>query len=202
MTNPTSIVQLADVKFHLNIVDNTTDMELQSFIDAATPIIEKITGPVIRQTFVEYFDGGTTQLLLGNLPLISITSITEVDGDELNTLTAITLGSGTTQYGYTVDPERGRIVRRVNNAEAYFADGVQNIKVTYVAGYADGAFPKNVRLATLNLIQHWWQQSQMNKSAGRAMYGGDDVSAMVGGWAIPNRVRELLQPDPDLPGIA
>ena len=200
MTNPTTIVQLADVKAHLNIEVNDYDVELQQFIDASTSVIERITGPVIVQTFTEYFDGGCMAITLNHLPLVSVSSVVETMGDVNYTLAAITLGSGTSNYAYSLDTNIGQIVRRVANAAATFADGVKNVKVTYTAGRS--RIPGNVRLATLMLIQHWWSQSQYNRQGGRPNLGGDDVMNMGSGFAIPNRVRELLQPDPDIPGVA
>lgn len=200
MSNPTTIVTLADAKAHLNIETIDDDTELQNFIEAATPVIEKIAGPVIVQTVTEYFDGGRPTLTLSKLPVISVTSVTETIGDTNYVLTAVTLGSSTTPTGYTLDPERGRITRRVYNATGEFVDGLGNVKVVYSAGRAN--IPKNIRLAALELISHWWSMSQRNRNGGRPAFGGEDVLNMGAGYAIPNRVRELLQPDPPIPGVA
>lgn len=49
-----------------------------------------------------------------------------------------------------------------------------------------------VELATLFLIQHWWRQSQL----GPAAFVPDGELVVIGsvGYAIPNRVRELIGP--------
>lgn len=200
MTAPTTIVSLADVKAHLNKTDNTDDTELQYFLEAATPIIENIAGPVLPQTKTEYFSGGVSQINVNWLPILSVTSIVETYGQTNYTLTEITLGSSNTAFGFTVDYTTGRIIRRAYNAEALFPVGANNVQVVYQAGRA--TVPANVRLATLMLIQHLWSTSQLNRQGGRPMLGGEDGFAIGSGFAVPNRVRELLQPSPRVPGVA
>lgn len=200
MTTPTAIVSLADVKYHLNKTDNDDDTELQFFIDAATPVIENIAGPVLPQTKTEYFNGGVSQISVNWLPIVSVTSVTETYGQTNYTLTEISLGSSNSNFAFTVDYSTGRIVRRSFNAEALFPVGTNNVKVAYVAGRA--TIPANVRLATLMLIQHLWSTSQLNRGGGRPSLGGDDSFMSGAGFAVPNRVRELLQPSPRVPGVA
>lgn len=201
MAGPTVIVSLADVKAHLNKTDTENDTELQGFIDAATPLIENIAGPQIQRTIVEYYSGGVTRFTLNWLPIVSITSIVETYGQTNYTLTEVTLGGASTGFGFTVDYVTGAIVRRAYNAEAMFPVGTNNVKVTYVVGQAT-AIPANVRLGALMLVQHLWTSSQMNRNGGRPGLGGDDVFTVGAGFAVPNRVRELLQPSPRVPGVA
>ena len=200
MTNPTVIVSLADVKFHLNKTDNDDDTELQYFIDAATPLVEDIAGPVIPQTKTEYYSGGVSSLVVNSLPIISVTSVTETYGQTNYSLTEISLGSSNSNFAFTVDYSTGNIVRRSFNAEALFPTGTNNVKVVYVTGRA--TIPANIRLATLMLIQHLWSTSQLNRNGSRPTLGGDDSFTVGAGFAVPNRVRELLQPSPRVPGIA
>ena len=191
MTTPTTLVQLADVKAHLNVDTNTDDTELQNFITAATEKIQEITGPVLTRTVTEYRNGGVGNIILLQRPVQSITSVSELWGSTVNTLTEAAFGAGTTNYHYTFDATEFEIERRVGNLPAIFAEGDDNIKIVYVAGYA--TIPAAIRLATLSLIQHWWSTSQLNRNGGRPSLGGTDFpSAMGGGYAIPNFVREML----------
>lgn len=200
MPNPTAIVSLADVKFHLNKTDNTDDTELQYFIDAATPIVENIAGPVLPTQRVEVYSGGVSEIVLNWLPIISVDSVVETYANVNYTLTQINLGNGSGAFNYTVDTTTGKIVRRVYNMLGRFPDGVNNVKVTYTTGRA--TIPANIRLATLMLIQHLWSTSQLNRNGGRPSLGGDDSFTVGAGFAVPNRVRELLQPSPRVPGVA
>lgn len=200
MTAPTVIVTLDDVKSHLNKTDFADDLELQGFIDAATPLIENIAGPVIPRTVVEYYSGGTTVINLNSMPVSSVTSIVETYGQTNYSLTQSDLGSAMSGFAFTFDSLTGRVVRRSYNAEAMFPIGNNNVKVTYVTGR--DTVPANIRLATLMLIQHLWSTSQMNRNGGRPSLGGDDTFVPGMGFAVPNRVKELLQPSPRVPGVA
>ena len=191
MSTPTTLVQLADVKAHLNIDNNDDDTELQNFILAATEKIQEITGPVLTRTVTEYRDGGNACIILWQRPVQSVTSVTELVGNTSYTLTEAAFGAGTTNYHFTFDATEYEIERRVVNSPACFAEGDDNIKIVYVAGYA--SIPAAIRLATLSLIQHWWSASQLNRNGGRPSLGGTDYpAAMGGGYAIPNFVREML----------
>lgn len=201
MTTPTSIVTLAEVKTFLNIEDADSDTELLAFIDAATRKITDITGPVLPTTVTEYRSGGAERIILRQRPVVSITSVTEVWGTTSTALTAITFGQGATNYGYSFDAATGSIVRRVNNEAGTFADGEDNIRIVYVAGYA--TIPAEIALAAKALITHWWQATQQNRMGGRPGFSGDEyVQAMGGGYAVPNFVRQMLPQRDNVSGVA
>ena len=191
MTTPTTLVQLADVKAHLNIENNDDDVELQTFITAATEKVQEITGPVLTRTVTEYRSGGTPEIVLKQRPVTSVTSVVELIGNTSYTLTEAAFGAGTTNYHFAFDADKAEIARRFAALPACFAPGEDNIKIVYVAGYA--TIPSAIRLGTLALIQHWWSASQLNRNGGRPSLGGTDYpGAMGGGYAIPNFVREML----------
>jgi hypothetical protein len=75
---------------------------------------------------------------------------------------------------------------------------------TYTAGR--GAVPPTIKLAALILLQHLWR-TQYGASRGLSGIGGGDdfsVTEAVPGWgyAIPNRVLQLLEPYKVPPGVA
>lgn len=200
MTSPTALVTVDDVRTHLNMTTFENDAELQTFIDAATPLIDNIAGPTINTSITEYHSGGFSTIVLNRLPIVSVTSVVETKGQTNYTLTEGTLGSITNGFAFTIDYTTGTIIRRAYNAESIFADGNRNITVTYVAGRS--SVPGNIRLATLMLVQHLWMTSQANSNGQRATIGGDDSFTPGMGFAVPNRVKELLQPSPRVPGVA
>ena len=202
MTAPTALVSLDEVKAHLNKTDFTDDLELEGFIEAATPLIENITGPVINRTVVEYHDGGSMSISLDQMPVASITSIVETYGQTNYTLAQVEMGTAQSGFSYSFSPTTGQVIRRAFNSAAIFPQGEKNIAVTYVAGRA--TVPANIRLATMMLVQHLWTTSQMNRNGGRPTLGGDDIfTPNVGmAYAMPNRVKELLVPSALVPGVA
>lgn len=201
MTTPTNIVTLAETKAYLNIEGTEDDTELLAFIDAATVKITELAGPVLPTTVTEYHNGGRETITLLERPVASITSVTEVIGDISTALTAVTFGAGTSNYGYSFDADWCAVTRRVGNWPATFADGVGNIRVVYVAGYA--AIPAQIALATKALIGHWWQASQQNRMGGRPGFSGEEYQqALGGGYAVPNFVRQMLPQRDNVSGIA
>lgn len=200
MTAPTRLVSLEDVKLHLNKTDYIDDVELQGFIDAATPLIENMSGATINRTVVETHSGGTSTIILNSMPIVSVDSIVETYGQTNYTLTQVQLGTAQSGFSYTFDALTGRITRRAFNSVAIFPNGEGNVLITYTTGRT--SVPGNIRLATLMLVQHLWTTSQMNRNGNRPSLGGDDTFMPGAAYAVPTRVKELLQVSPRVPGVA
>jgi len=200
------VVDLASVKAHLrlNPSDRSPDDALRGFILAAGPVIRDIIGPLLPETHVEYFDGGNMTVSLSWQPVISIQSAYEYYGLSAFLLTEQPLGSQMNAFAFTADYATGQVTRRTFGGQAArFAIGDKNVKFTYTAGRSTDV-PYNVRLGALELIRHLWQLTQQggrphlrNSAAG----GGDELVVPIG-FAVPDRVVELLGPHRRPPGIA
>ena len=187
-------VSLADVKRHINydLTDTTDDEEIRWFLDVANDLVEGHTGLVIgRQTFTdELYDGGQTYIKLRNPLAISITSVTEA-------------GVLLPATSYALDASQQWLIRLTNNAMlsslgfGTFVPGVQNIKVTYVAGYIDT--PPKLRHGVILAFAHLWetQRGTFNVVRGQTDNPVDARSS----YSLPHRVEELLDSD-SLPGMA
>lgn len=193
----TNIVTLDQAKTHLHIIKPDSDAQLTSFISAASQAIVNKIGPVAGSpTLDEWHDGGSTDLLLyAEGPIQSVTTVTESMGSVVYTLTQIILDSGsvTTPFGYTVDLDQGLLVRRAAGVAIPFADGEQNIHVTFVAGYA--AIPPDITLKTLFVIQRMWETQR-----GPSTRPGQGTIEPTG-ITLRNLVDELFS-DYIVPGIA
>lgn len=179
---PVGIVSLADVRAQLNFAatDTANDDELRGFVGAATRAVERELGRVVvRRSVTGRFtvNGSAAELLLRNVPVISLTSAVSADG-------ATTWDIA----GLRVDSETGLVT--VVSGPAF--TGV--LDVTYQAGLV--VIPENYRLASLIIIQHLWE-TQRGRTG--AVAGGGDLVIPVG-YAVPNRAIELL--DTNLPGVA
>lgn len=199
------VVDLPSVKAHLNLttVDQARDDELLGFIYAASELVRDIVGPVVPETRTEYFDGGSGTVVVAWQPLVSVVSVTEYYGLSAFPLTEQQLGEQMNAFAFTVDRITGQLMRRTFGGQAaMFAIGDKNVKVTYTAGRS--TVPWSVRLGALELIRHNWQMTQQSgrksfRSAG-AVYDGD--AHIPSGFAMPDRVIELLAPHRRPPGIA
>jgi hypothetical protein len=196
------IVDAASVRAHLNLTNTTQDDELQGFILAAGELARDVVGPLLPEQHTEWHNGGTATLSLDWQPVASVLSVTEYVSASTWALTEQPLGTSKGAYEYTVDLDRGQIVRRATGGAVPFPRGVKNVKVVYTAG-TSGAIPWTVRLGALELIRHLWQLSQQG---GRPWFGGavmDGESPPVPtGFALPQRVLELWHPAKRPPGIA
>lgn len=208
MALPTDLVAIGDVASHLNwdsAQQTKYATEMARFISAVTPVVERITGPVVQRAYDEWFDGGGQQIILRK-PVVTVTLLTEASGgNSIQTLTNEPLTAAGDGYGYTVNNDTGVVTRRANGIAAAFAAGVENIHAQYTAGLcADtGSVPANIALGALEIIRVNWQPQQ---GGNRPTMGTVDPNVADGlrmmGFFLPNRVMELLQPNVSSLGIA
>jgi hypothetical protein len=178
--DPRFIIGLDDARAALNMQDSKTTAaqldDLRLYIAAATPVIEDIVGPVIPGTFTQTTDGGGWAIPLFNRPT-EIVSVTE-------------LGAPLDPSAYFLDSEAGILYAGRPQATRRFMPGYQSVVVEYKAGAP--AVPPNIRLATRELVRHWWQLGKQGTGGGRG--GSFDQTApewTPSGFAVPKRVIEL-----------
>ncbi len=152
-------------------------------IDAVTPVIEDMTGAILESEIVEERDGGRVSVLLGQRAM-SVVSVV-VDGRVL-------------------DPSEYRVIRQagVIRSASVFPAGVGNVVVTYMAGVPADQVPANVKLAAIEQFRFLWQWGRAAPRPQQIGGGPPDYSYSPSGYAVPNRVAELLGPNPRLPGFA
>jgi hypothetical protein len=203
----TDIVTLADVRAHLRYPasDTLDDVAIQGFISAADEVIIREVGHVIPKMYSETYDGGDTTICLANVPIISVQEVQEGWGFTNYELAQVQVNTipAPNMFSYSIDvPATGEITRRsAGNVAIPFMPGDSNIAVTYTAGRK--TIPANIRLAALELIAHWWQNSQQRTAGGsQNEYSYDsmnvDFTRTTGMSAInqgvPYRILELLKP--------
>lgn len=200
------LVTKPEVKNHLNIPESETkfDVELDVFINAATPKVEYLIGPLDARTVTEvHTTYRRSQIILRTVPVLSITSVTEYLGGVAYTLTdQPPSAASTTQYGYYLDnASSGLIKRRANGYTSPFLGN--EVIVVYSAGRA--SVPADVKLAALDDIRALWQQTQ---TAARPQFGGGGVVMGPDRWGSAEdlhmfpRLASLLQSQQFQPGIA
>ncbi|AEM87085.1 head-tail connector protein [Streptomyces violaceusniger] len=182
-----ALLTLDEAKAQLNLTTVTHDVELQAYVDSITAMVEWYVGPVEPQSVTETVNGRRGTLCLTRIPVVSLTSFTPI----------LTGGTALTVADVTVDPLTG-VVRRKDGGT--FCGG------PWTAAYTAGrdAVPPTLNLAARMLIQHLWRTQQ---GPGRPGLGGADdfdVTQPVPGfgYAVPNRVLQLLQPYRLPPGVA
>ena len=189
------IVSLEDAKTYLNIpsTDYDYDDELLRFIDVASDLCESYVGQILgRKTYTnELYDGNNEFIRIRNPKVISITSVYE-NGALLN--------SGQYVMDYT-----GQRLYRIGsgtlyatNSYGYWSGGMNNIQITYVAGYVNP--PAAARQGVLETLRHLWQTQRGSSSVlGRQLQGDELYSTPT--YSLPRRAMELLDPT-SFPGLA
>lgn len=162
---------------------------------AQTWVAQFLGRPVAPTTFTRRFDGGaglnSNYISLPFTPVLSVTSVVESRG----TASAIYVES-TPQApcdGYQIEPSTGRLIR-VNGQWAWpWFPGSRNVQVTWVAGYEP--VPDDIKVATLELIAHWFRNTRQRSPGGGRPTGADYDPLAAGLWAgVPNRITGLLTP--------
>lgn len=184
-----TLLSLAEAKAQLDIDSTSHDVELQAYIDGLTAVIERYVGPVENRAVTETVNGHGTTLCLRQIPVVSLTSFTPV----------LTSGRAITVSDVAVDLPTG-VVRRLDGGT--FCGGPWT--ASYTAGR--GTVPPTINLAARILLQHLWR-TQYGASRGLgSIGGGDDFSVTEPipgfGYAVPNRVLQLLEPFKLPPGVA
>lgn len=184
-----ALLTLAESKAQLDIETGADDVELQAYIDALAPVIERHVGPVEIRTVTEQVDG-LMLLALTQAPVVSLVSLTPVlDG-----------GLAITAAEVVVNPDSG-VVRRRDGAPFYGGPWT----AVYSAGRVTpgDAIPATISLAARMLLQHLWR-TQYGSARGQG--GVDDFSVTEPipgfGYAVPNRVLQLLESYKLAQGIA
>jgi hypothetical protein len=206
-----NIVTLQQVKTHLRYpspaTSSTDDAALQIFINAADEVLEYECDDILPHAHDETYDGGNTTIFLRNIPILEVQNVEEGWGYinyELDFVQTNSPGPFSL-FAYSVDnEENGEISRRTaGNIVIPFRAGDDNIRVTYTSGMS--SLPGSIILAELELIAHWWQNSQLRAatmaganlaydSVGGAIYSRDTESGtQTLNIGVPYRILEQLK---------
>ena len=139
MPSPYDLVSLTDLKAWLDITGTDDDDLLSRLITQISRAIMNVLArpSIIPGTYAETRDGGNEiSHLLRHWPVNSISSCL-VDGQIIPAAPAL-VGGAAAQTGYLLDPSEaqppGRM-QRLSLRHGLFTAGIQNVTITYSAGY-------------------------------------------------------------------
>lgn len=191
-----ALITLDELKEYLKIdVSQTDDDEvLQALLNSASSWITGFLGRnLLKQTYVEYYDGdGSDELLLRNHPVVSITSIYV---DYLRQWASNTLVASTDYY---VKKQSGIV--KAFYMFGNFIRGRANVKITYVAGYlpdidkteVQGGMPHSIRLAVKRIIDHHWRTGYTNRKLDVSSETRGDLTTTFKDGDIQKDVQSML----------
>lgn len=220
-----TFVELDEVKNYLNypLELSDDDGELRDTIAAATAVVEYLVGAVAVRTVTELLDGSnvladgynygaasdyngvyrrnSAEVQCTIKPVISVTEVVEIYGNTPQTLTEVETPDATQNpFGFSFDGETGVITKKAAGWPTSWPPGIRNVKVTYQAGRV--RTPANIAYGTKELIRHLWTISQNNAEGRRPRTNRAEPVTVVMGYAVPNRVLEMLGADRRTPGMA
>lgn len=183
--DPLALLTLADAKAQLDIETTSSDTELQAYVDSVTAVIERFVGPVATREVSEVVEGRGPTLCLTHIPVVSLTSMVPL----------LTNGQAIDVSALAPDLPHG--ILRLRSGGTF--TGMWT--VAYQAGRTE--VPPTLNLAARILLQHLWRTQY---GAARGVPGADDwdtTQPIPGfGYAVPNRVLELLEAYKLPPGVA
>lgn len=183
-----ALLTLDEAKRQLDIETSADDTELQVYVAALTDVIERHIGPVVYRAVTETIEGRGCTMCLSSIPATALVSVTPLGASDALDVSDLDL-----------DPATG-VVRYLNGS---FSGAIW--RVVYTAGRIpeDGDVPPTIKLAAAILLQHLWR-TQYGSARGQG--GADDYSVSEPipgfGYAVPNRVLQLLEPFKLPPGVA
>ncbi len=185
------LVTISETKSALRISTNTNDNLLVAWITAVSVRVDELCGPVVNRTITdELHDGGLTFIAPRYVPFSSVTSVSEYD--TAGTATALSAEDYDTKPANAWLVDGDLIRRRSSGADALFATGRRNVRLTYVAGRVanTAAVTEQFKRSVLIILAHMWREEHGQASS---TFSADDGLVTVGaGWAIPRRARDLL----------
>jgi len=182
-----ALVTLDEAKAQLDIDSSAHDTELQVYLDALPAAIEGYVGVIEQRAVTDIVEGCGPTLSVLHPPVLTVTALS-------GALTGGTVYDVDTLH---VNGPAG-IIRRLDGG--HFTGGP--FTVSYTAGRA--TVPPTIKLAALILLQHLWRTQY---GASRVPSGGADDWSVTDpipgfGYAVPNRVLQLLEPFKLPPGVA
>ncbi len=184
----TGPVSLDEAKTHLRVIGNENDTYITSIITAARDYVENFTRLSINTKTIEYTldrfpdDGYWVQTGEIRLPSAPVQSVTSVGYTNSSGSTA-TMAS--TDYIVDVVSVPARITPKKDGEWPDIYNTINNVKVTYTAGYAASTdIPQAIRHANLLMISHFYDERSPVKP--------------VQMHEVPMCVSSLLQPYRDL----
>jgi hypothetical protein len=169
---PPLIISLDEARDYLNIPTGETvnDEELRDFIEAATTVIERHTGPIARRTITTIMYPGMTSV---SRPVIMLTSASLI-----RTGAAVDITSFVEEYGQ---------IR--SKSFAYLP--TEPWALTYVVGRA--VVPANVRIAARQVVKDLWTSQ---RGAGGRRAGQGELVRIA--YVISYQALEGLEPSMQL----
>jgi uncharacterized phiE125 gp8 family phage protein len=189
-----ALISLQEAKEYLGIDNATTtqDAILSALLNGIGEWVSKFLGRnLVQATYTEYYDGdGADELMLKNVPIVSVTSVYV---DALRAFGSDTLIASS---NYIVKKAVG--ILKAWQLFGFWTHGDANIKVTYVAGYttsfSGGTMPHNIRLAVKRILERQYLHGFTHRKLDVASETIGDATTTFREDRIPKDAIAMLEP--------
>jgi hypothetical protein len=177
-----AFVSLEEAKAYTNLFDTADDAELEAYLEWACTLAERIADTDFARKTVtaetHSVSGSTCSIQLRRRPVLSVTTVTEA-------------GATLSASGYALDSRWGTLYRQAGSyTDTTWSTGRNVVAVTYVVGYA--IIPPEVRQATLQILEHLWQNQRGGNPLAGGFRGADEFPNPGANWNVPNKARDTL----------
>lgn len=178
-----ALCALADVKNYLGITDTSQDALINALIPQASAQIENYCNRTFAQaSYSETRNGNNaSSMFLRQVPIVSVASLS-VDG------VAIAASPDPQTFGYVFDEDTIYIRGCRSGAPTRFERGVQNVAISYSAGFS--AIPADVAQACIELIA--WKRAKRNRIDKRSETLGQQQTQAYDLSDMPASVKSVI----------
>ena len=167
-----SVVTAAEAKAYLNQTASTPDAKVQPILDRVEAALAVRIGPLSSVAKTERVRGWRCVLRLSHTPIISLTSVTSIEGTATATSQLTVMPGGRVEF----------------NQGGYFASRFYD--VVYQAGRA--SLSDDLKLVVLELVRRVWDATQRGRTARPGV--GEDPPASVSDGLLSAWVDQLSAP--------
>lgn len=155
-----SLIDIEDYKEYLQIEDNDYNSALITMIGEVENKVEgRLKRSLASQEYIEIYDGnGRNVLIPDNYPITAITKLEVYEGLDSSNNEIWTQYVKGTHYNRLMIKDDISIYMDC----ATFPKGMQNIRLTYTAGYAD--IPYQIQRICKELLKIYWDSSNYGKN--------------------------------------
>lgn len=197
------LIGVPEVKqaLYIQANDHIHDDLFEEYIEAATPMIENLTGPLLPKVYDEWHEGGHTMVKLrhapsygyGTSPVLFVMAVSEYRGPIEYNMSLIPTPTQGSVYSEMTHGELGVIVRRTSGGGSVpwprdAQHPAQSVHVVYYAGQE--TTPANVKRAMIETIR-WWHDT--TQGAGRGSLNSGDPETFGRPFvALPYHAEAML----------
>jgi hypothetical protein len=186
-----NLITLADYKIAEGIQATKDDAKLELLVDSVSALVKTYC----NNSFVDYYSTNNVEVfdILYNENFVQLTE-SPVRTDETITVqertsTTVAYSTLTENTDYYVDTKTDSIVKVTGN----FESGYGAVKVTYKAGYASTAIPKDLQLAVIDLITYYHKdEHKARQTIAGASIQNQGSTSQRNNVAFPDHIKRVL----------